>query len=321
MTWSHDLLIAHGRASAALARAEAHLALSAAPSIVTARIQFAEQDALAWLEGDSLHHEQLALDYGSSPRSWRHWPYAFVRVFAHDLGVTRPPSAVRVADWINGRCRQDTPSPAPVDLPLTIADDRLASFCNRVRALASVPRLIAGADIAAAFVWASPLAHGNPVIGVMLAERYALAGSALTSGGIAAIGLKALHTPWHALVRGFDNGEHDDLSASGSALRLRLAWLASLEHGADHAHQLATAVRLWLRRLDEACTASRRTSHLGRLCLLAAESPAINVTRASKTLGISRQATNELITTACRHQLLREITLGSSFRRYHAAIS
>ena len=69
--FSSVVLNAYGAAREGLARAEERLALFPEPAILIAHIRSAEQEALGWLEGESFIPEQLAMNYGYSPRAWR----------------------------------------------------------------------------------------------------------------------------------------------------------------------------------------------------------------------------------------------------------
>ena len=71
--FSSVVLNAYGAAREGLARAEERLALFPEPAILIAHIRSAEQEALGWLEGESFIPEQLAMNYGYSPRAWRRW--------------------------------------------------------------------------------------------------------------------------------------------------------------------------------------------------------------------------------------------------------
>ena len=79
--FSETILEAFGAAREGLARAEERLVLFPEPAILIAHIRAAEQEALAWLEGESFIPDQLAMNYGYSPRAWRRWPFAFVQAF------------------------------------------------------------------------------------------------------------------------------------------------------------------------------------------------------------------------------------------------
>lgn len=317
-----SLLTAFGAAAAALARAEERLALFPEPDLLGARIRLAEQEALAWLEGAGFFPEQLAADYGSSPRAWRNWPFAFVRAFDRPLPVIRQsaalPTAVQVRDWLDPAGAGHGPSPLP---PLSYPDtDRLEAWARRTRSSGHLPRLVAAADLAASFARVAPLREGNAVIGAMLAERYALADSPLSAGGIAAIGLHAAQVPWRALIRGASEDDLDEATEAGRDTRCRLAWLDGLARGAGSVIGLDQRLRLWLAQVERVCGTRRRSSHLRALALLAGKVPALTVSRAAEALDLSRQATTRLVAEACAAHLLREVTHGKAFRRYVVAI-
>lgn len=298
----------------ALARASERLALCPEPEVLIAHVRSAEQDGLAWLEGESFFPDQLAVDYGYSPRAWRRWPFAFVRVFDRPLPSPRQPGALTVARWLNGR-DADAGEPFWPPEPIAISMERLDAWERRTAALA-LPRLIASADLAAGFARASPLAHGNIVIGAMIAERCCVADTRLSAGGIAAIGLKARHAPWRALVGGQTDEDLAETSEQARDERCRITWLEALAAGAGAVVSLDKQLRLWLARVDAACEGRRKSSHLRALALLAGKSPSLTAARAAKVLGLSRQATTRLIAEACTRHLLREITHGNAFRRY-----
>lgn len=99
--FSSVVLNAYGAAREGLARAEERLALFPEPAILIAHIRSAEQEALGWLEGESFIPEQLAMNYGYSPRAWRRWPFAFVQAFER-----KPPwSAIPTADAVGRQNR------------------------------------------------------------------------------------------------------------------------------------------------------------------------------------------------------------------------
>ncbi|WP_156906329.1 hypothetical protein [Novosphingobium acidiphilum] len=278
----------------------------------------AEQDALAWLAGDSFTPDLLALDYGTSAGAWRRWPYTFVRVFERKIGGGERPSPANIANWINPRVQAKAPYPAPGDLPLALDMDRLKLVSAAVAKAAAQPPLLSAADIAAAFARMSPLEHSNVVIGTMLAERILIGHGHLSAGGIAAIGLKARQIPWRSLLAGCAGEEADDLSAAGDAARIRLAWLAALETGGLHVVKLAQAFHFWLTQLNEVCAELRNTSHLRAICLCTAKSHSLTAVQAAKEIGISRQAAAGLLEQACDARILREVTHGAAFRRYAA---
>ena len=85
------LIESYAAAQADFARAAERLALFPEPGVLLAHVRAAERDALAWLEGEVLIPDQLAVDYGYSPRAWRRWPFAFIRVFDRPLPLCRLP--------------------------------------------------------------------------------------------------------------------------------------------------------------------------------------------------------------------------------------
>lgn len=315
-----EFLEALAGAAAAIARAEERLAHFPERDLLLTRIRMAEREALAWLEGEPLNLDQLSRDYGSGPRAWRRWPFTFVRVFDRPLASRTVPDAARIERWLNGGCHPDSPFPGPAARPLELYPERLQRFVRGIEGIAPLPRLVGAGHIAAEFPLLSPLPSANIVIGAMLAERYALPGSALTGGGIAAIGLYREHIPWRSRVA-FNQAEfEEDLCGATRESRIQLAWLRALQAGAEHTLALADALKLWLARLDEACQTVRSTSHLRALCLLAARSPSLTVADAARTLKISRQAASDLVLRACGEAVLREITENGSFRRFKASV-
>lgn len=307
------------KAAEALGRARERLALAPDRDALKRLIRAAEQDALAWLEGSLLDPDRLGIDYGYSPRAWRNWPFTFVRAFERPLSSTSLPDAARVTEWLT-RQEANTIVPAGWQASPIASEDRLTAWERAARRSSDLPRMLAGADLAAAFCRAAPLYEGNTVVGVMLAERYALANASLTAGGLVAVGLKRNGTPWRTLVQcaGADDLEGSSLAARDR--RCRLAWLNALASGADEVIALDKRLRMWLGKVDAACEGRRRSSNLKALALLAAKRPSLTAARAASALGLSRQATTRLIEEACRHNLLREVTKGNSFRRYVVAI-
>lgn len=315
-----EFLEALTEAAAAIARAEERLAHFPEPELLIARIRMEEREALAWLEGEPFHPDHLARDYGTGARAWRRWPFTFVRVFDRPLASRTLPDAARIERWLNGGCRTASPFPSPADQPLELYPERLQRFLRGIEGIAPLPRLVGAGHIAAEFPFASPLPYANTVIGAMLAERYAFPSSALTGGGIAAIGLYREHIPWRSRVA-FNQAEfEEDLCGATRESRIQLAWLRALQAGAEHTLALADALKLWLARLDEACQTVRSTSHLRALCLLAARSPSLTVADAARTLKISRQGANDLVLRACNAAVLIEITEYGSFRRFRTSV-
>lgn len=319
-SFSIQILEAFGAASAALARARERLALFPEPGILLAHVRLAEQEALAWLEGESFFPDQLAVDYGYSPRAWRHWPFTFVRTFDRALPAAVMPNAAVVSRWLSP---DDPDDPVFVNWraqPLEASPERLGAWERRAASATALPPLLAAADLAASFARAAPLPHGNIVIGAMLAERYALQDERMSAGGLIAIGLKSTQVPWRALVRGHSHEELDEVSDEVRDTRCRLSWLNGVVTGCDTVVRLDQRLRLWLARLDEMCARRRKSSHLREVALLAGAGPSLTVTRAAQSLKLSRQATTRLVKEACDAQLLREITYGNAFRRYVIAI-
>lgn len=315
-----EFLAALADAAAAIARAEERLVAFPEPAVLTARIRMAEREALAWLEGEPFDPRQLERDYGTSPRAWRYWPFTFIRVFDRPIASKTVPSAARIERWINPVDAAAAPTPAPADHPLELYPQRLERFAHSIGDVGALPRLVAGAHIAAEFAAHHPLVLGNTVVGAMLGEQYALAGSRLSAGGIAALGLLRANIPWRRHVA-VDLAEIEvDLCGTSRDTRIQLAWLRGLRAGAEAALQLASRCRLWLDRVHQVSAGLRRTSRLRDVCLHAALSPSLTVATASKALRISRQAATDLVGRACQFGLLREVTEAGSFRRYVSSI-
>lgn len=242
------------------------------------------------------------------------WPFLFVRAFDRPFPHDHLPTAASVTNWLAGPDR--TQSGTPADQSLALSPERLSAWERRTRQLAPLPRLIAGADLAASFVRSAPLLAGNPVIGVMLAERYCLPGEMLSAGGLIAIGMKQRQTLWLSLATGSSEDEEDDLSEGAQIERCRIAWLQALAAGAVAVVNLDKRLRFWLANLDAASATIRKTSHLRKVALLAARGPSLTATRAAQELGLSRQGATQLLAQACERNLLREITHGNAFRRF-----
>lgn len=311
-------LEAYGAASAALARAEERIALSANRPALIARIRLLELEALATLEGETILHDQLALEYGFSRRAWRRWPHAFARVFARPLPARGLPNAEVVRRWLHNAAAEA--DPASVHMPIAIYEDRLKAWERQSAAARVQAPLLAGADLAASFARFAPLSRGNAVIGVMLGERCVAPVRRYSAGGIAAIGLAQRQIPWLGLLADRDDGEADDLSAPGLTARRRQAWLEALAAGGMAVVELARRVNHWARVVETACATKRSSSRLRRVAELAAESPSLTASRLAGLLGISRQGATLLLNEARDHQIVREVTQGNAFRRYVAAI-
>ncbi|NLR70399.1 hypothetical protein HGI47_05875 [Novosphingobium sp. ERN07] len=310
------LIEAYAQAQADFARAAERLALFPEPAVLLAHVRAAEREALAWLEGEVLIPDQLAVDYGYSPRAWRRWPFAFIRVFDRPLPSPTALTAAAVARWINAADLDDPVAQIWRTRSLVASTEHLGGWERRARQTSHLPRLIAAADIAADFTRTAPLTQGNASIAMTLAERHALNNAALSAGGITAIGLKSRNMPWRALVRGNSDDDFDELTETARDARCRAAWLDGLAAGAQTVVKLDRALRIWLERLDTACAGRRSSSHLRALCLLAGAGPSLTAARAAQSLQLSRQATTKLLAQACELRLLREITHGNAFRRY-----
>lgn len=313
-----NLLEAYGAASASLARADERMTLCANRPALLARLRMLERDALGQLEGENILPENLAAEYGYSPRAWKRWPHAFVQVFDKAIAGRAQPGAGAIRRWLS-EPRSSTSLPA-TRVPVEIHADRLKAWEQRCASARRQATLLAAADLAAEFALAAPLTRGNFVIATMLADRCVTASSGLSAGGIAAIGIMRRQIPWARLLNGRADEDADDLSPAGQRAQLRLAWLEALSEGGRAVIDLAQRLTLWQQQLDDACAGKRRTSHLRGLAELAIEHPPLTASRTAKMLGISRQGATQLLEEARAHHILREVTQGNAFRRYTVAI-
>jgi hypothetical protein len=311
-------LEAYGEAAAALARADERVALNINRPALLARIQLAELEALAHLEGEAIVHEQMALEYGSSPRAWRRWPHAFAQVFAKPLPSPGAPSADLVREWLIGEPVE--PEIGPNRFPMEIHAERLTAWGRVAVSAKGQPPLLASADMASAFAWLGPLSRGSTVIGVMLGDRLVGPTLSFSSGGIAAIGIMTKQIPWIGLLGSATDGEEDDISERAIQWRRRLGWLAALTSGGEAVVDLARRVDAWTRRVDEACEGRRSSSRLRQVVDLVAQSPSLTTSQLAKLTKITRQGSTLLLEEACSARLVREVTHGAAFRRYVAAI-
>lgn len=311
-------LEAYGATSAALARGEERLAMSANRPALLARIRMLETEALGSLEGETVRDDQLALDHGHSQSAWRRWPHAFAQVFARPLPARGLPNAEVVHRWLHEASAET--DPAPTRPPIVIYEDRLKAWERHCSAAQAQAPLLAAADLAAAFARFAPLSRGNAVIGVMLGESCVKPVRRYSSGGIAAIGLSQRQLPWLGLLAERDDGEADDISAPGLTARRRHAWLEALAAGGIAVVELARRVDQWTQVVETACATKRSSSRLRRVAELAAEAPSLTATRLAGLLGISRQGATLLLNEARDRQIVREVTQGNAFRRYAAAI-
>jgi hypothetical protein len=320
--YSMSVLNAYGAAYAALARAEERLALCQRPDILIARLRGHELEALGTLEGELILPDVLAMEHGHSLRGWRRWPYAFAQVFARALPVRVPPTAHHVLEWLEDDAAQDDALGA-IDTarrPLAPDSNRIDAWLRSVPHARDTPRLLAGADMAANWARTAPLAYGNGVIGVMLGERFALAGNTLTAGGLAAIGFTQKRIGWIGIATSQRDDVFDEPDRVGRDERCRLAWLEALTAGALAAVGIDQRLRMWLGKLDDVCLLKRRSSHLRALAEFAATQHSMTAGMAAARLQLSRQGATTLIEQACHAHLLREVTHGNAFRRYVATI-
>ena len=306
-------LKAFGNASSALARLEERLQLSPVAEALRARLRFMEQGALAWIDGDILDVDAMALNFGRGARSIRRWPHRFAPMFGRPFPAGRPPVADDILKWLN------------VDGAEGNADERLweiidyrsrDAICEKVEAWRrkaevayDLPRLIAGADIARAWHAVSPLARGNTLASVMIGDRWAFGRTTLSSGGLVAIGLKATGKRWEISC-----GRDDD-AAKGS----RTIWLNAIVAAAQEGLGLEQRLRLYAQRVERHMSARRSSSRMPDLIKLAMRSPSITLPYTVETLGISKQAAHALLELASATSLLRETTGAASYRRYVAA--
>jgi hypothetical protein len=195
--FSLDLLRLHGAALAALARAEERVALSPRPDIMKAQLRLLEQEALGFVEGKLVSPATLALDYGHSPGAIRQWPYEFANLFGRPLPPGKPPTADAMVQWLmaNNVLQASTDTGATPQIPLDVIHHRISAWHRQTRVDCALPRLVAGADLAAKWLKLSPLTRGNAVTGVMIGDLYATARSRLSAGGVVAIGMKGF--PYH----------------------------------------------------------------------------------------------------------------------------
>ena len=316
--FSESVLEAYGAASASLARAEVRVSLCPNKPALLAQIRLREREALARLEGEDIIPENLAAEYGHSPRAWKHWPHAFVQVFDKPLSGRALPNAEAVRRWLH-EPRPLSPLPAS-RVPVEIYEDRLKAWEKRCAPARHQAALFAAADLAAQFVRTAPLTRGNIVIATMLADRVATGPNGFSAGGIAAIGIIAREIPWVRLLNGRDDEEADDLLPPGQTVQVRLAWLDALAQGGTAVVEIAQRLSLWQQVLEDTCAGKRRTSHLRALAQLAVEHHSLTASRAAQLLKISRQGATLLLEEACSRHVLREVTRGNAFRRYVASI-
>jgi hypothetical protein len=320
--FSDSILNAYGAACTAIARAEERHALCLRPEILIARLRRSELEALGSLEGELILPDVLALEYGHSPRAWQRYPYAFAQVFARPLPARTFPTTRLMLDWLEG---ENLPGAAPDGaitprLPIAPDADRIDAWLRSVQPSRDIPCLLAGADMAASWARVAPLAHGNVAIGVMLGERFSLAGNKLTAGGMAAIGLTQKQIGWMGLATSKADDEFDEPDVVGRTERYRLAWLEALTAGALAVVGMDQRLRIWLGKLDDACLPKRRSSHLRALAEFAAAQSSITAGMAAAQLQLTRQGATTLIEQSCGAHLLREVTHGNAFRRYVATI-
>ena len=316
--FSLDLLKLHGDALAALARAEERVALSPRPNIMKAQLRLLEQEALGFVEGKLVSPATLELDYGHSHGAIRQWPYEFANLFGRSLPPGKPPTADAMVQWLmaNNVLRDSADTDATPKISLDVIHHRISAWHRQTKADCALPRLVAGADLAAKWLMVSPLTRGNAVTGVMIGDLYATARSRLSAGGVAAIGMKRQQIYWMRAVGGDDD---DDLKNANQVEAWRRAWLSSMTEGARAILELDDRLRRYWHRVESSSVYTRKSSRMRDLVDLVARRPSITVRAASESLGVSRQAAHMLIQAAEAALLLRETTHGQSFRRYVAA--
>lgn len=229
--------------------------MSANRPALIARIRLLETEALGTLEGETVIHDQLALDYGHSRRAWRRWPHAFAQVFTRPLPARGLPNAEVVRRWLHEASAET--DHAPTRPPIAIYEDRLKAWERHCGAAQAQAPLLAAPDLAAAFARFAPLSRGNAVIGVILGEICVKPVRRYSSGGIAAIGLSQRQLPWLGLLADRDDAEADDISASGLTARCQHAWLEALAAGGMAVVELARRVDQWTQVVETACATKR----------------------------------------------------------------
>ena len=303
--FNQALLKIFGDAQAALARAEERLALTPKPDVLRAQLRLMEQEALGFVEGKLVSPTALTIDYGHSRTAYRQWPFEFASLFGRPLPSGKPPTPDKMSEWLGDPSRQTDATP-----------DRIEAWQRQSKPSCALPRLIAGADLAARWLKCAPLLRGNVVAGVIIGDLYSTARSSLSSGGIAAIGMKRQRIYWMRVVGG---DADDDLDDTPPIQMWRMAWLKAMTDGANAVLELDDRLRRYWTHVENSALFVRRSSRMADLVELVAQRPAITVRGASEALNISRHAAHSLIQSSESALLLRETTRGKSFRRYVAA--
>jgi AraC-like DNA-binding protein len=304
-------------ASGVLGQAQARFEITPNQAILRARIRAAELDALCSIEGGEMLPSQLAANYGSAARAWRHWPYHFVRVFETPLPGRYAPTVDTLSAWLNHSGRPAPPALAAI--PVAISENRAKSFIYRAQINARLPRLLAGGLIAADFARSSPLLHANVPIGLILGDSWSV-NHTLSAGGLAAIGIQTEYIAWKAIIQGQVDDDLDDTSISARDTRIMSAWLDAVTAGAQQVIRLDKGLRLWFARLDELSAEPRQSLAFRKVALFVAARPSATIAEAAQRFKLSRQTATRLFNVATKHAMFRELTNGKSFRRFTAAI-
>lgn len=347
-----DTAIALAKATAATAVLDDRMARSPVRDLVRSRSRVMQAEALAWVEGDLVDADDMALRYGPLRRGLHRWPMQFTRVFGKEWPAGRPPSVDALMEWLGithgasegaitvvcGPSGEGWLTQRPVEDIV----ERLETWQRRVAHATSLPRLLAGAEVALAWRDVAPLARGNLVVGMVAGDRWSFPRSALSAGGLVAIGMRASHVRWANVRAGgadIDDAEEEDHAedgvwsgvdddegrtgvAFGSPMRgtdraWRL-WLSAISSAARELSDLEGRLGHYARRVDDACGNQRADSRLREALLLAAANPAVTTRLIVDRLKVSKQTAHALVAKGEAAHLLRETTNGASYRRWRA---
>ncbi len=298
---SNRLMEAYGGAMSALAQLDERIALSPHRDLLLVRLRMAEREAL-----DSIERQ-----FAAWPRGWsKELAASFLRrpspttLTAEGLCDWLLKSEPETFDWF-ARLEHN---PDASGWPRFAVDHvRLKALERYIAVSAGLPRLLAGAEIAAQRGRLTPLAFGNAAIGLLIGGHFAMPEARHSIGGLVAIGLMRRGIDWSGPVTG---GQSD----------WQGAWLEAIVAGGQAVLELDQRLGDYLACAEQTPWAGRPTSRLRDLAELVARRPTTTINLVSSRLCVSRPTAHKLLETALSARFVREVSLQACARQFVAAL-
>lgn len=299
------LLLAYADAQSALARVEERLRLSPVRQPWKARIALAERHALAGVDAYDLPEEAIRIDArgrtATSAYDLTHWKHAIDMPITLEALMTEPSALLAWLGAETGPSDQPTPSHRePWEMHPAIE-----AWSKACQALPPSPPLLHAARIAALWRQHAPLARGDIVASLLIADRWGPGRWNGSQGGLTALGLQRAGIPWKI--------------ASGRALDH--LWLRAIQVGANAHLELEVQLRGYAQRAAQHLADRKRPGLLKDVILFAMARPAITSSLVAKRFGLTSAGAIKLLTTAEAEGLLIERTGQASFRSYTIPVS